>query len=77
VDEILGAHTMNPVSGDFSVGAAGFVCERGSRRPFRGATIAGNVRELFLAVAEVGVDLRFFGSIGAPSVLVRSLDVSA
>jgi PmbA protein len=77
VDEILGSHTMNPVSGDFSVGAAGFTIERGHRLPFRGATIAGNLGALFSAVAAVGSDLRFFGSVGAPSVLVRDLDLSA
>ena len=77
VDDILGSHTMNPVSGDFSVGASGFTIERGRRLPFRGATIAGNLGALFAAVAAVGSDLRFFGSVGAPSVLVRDLDLSA
>lgn len=77
VDDILGAHTMNPVSGDFSVGASGFICEGGRRRPFRGATIAGNIAALFLAIAAVGDDLKFFGSVAAPSVLVSALDLSA
>jgi PmbA protein len=77
VDDILGAHTMNPVSGDFSVGASGFVFEGGRRRPFRGATIAGNLGTLFAAIAEVGDDLRFFGSVAAPSVLVPALDLHA
>ena len=77
VDDILGAHTMNPVSGDFSVGASGFVFAGGRRRPFRGVTIAGNLGTLFASIAEVGDDLRFFGSIAAPSVLVSALDLSA
>jgi PmbA protein len=77
VDDILGAHTMNPVSGDFSVGASGFTLGRGGRRAFRGATIAGNLGTLFASIAAVGADLRFFGSVAAPSVLVRDLDLSA
>jgi PmbA protein len=77
VDDILGAHTMNPVSGDFSVGASGFICEGGGRRPFRGATIAGNLAALLASIAEVGDDLRFFGSVAAPSVLLSSLDLSS
>jgi PmbA protein len=77
VDDILGAHTMNPVSGDFSVGAAGFICAGGTRRPFRGVTIAGNLGKLFGSVAAVGNDLRFFGGVGAPSVLVAALDLSS
>ena len=77
VDDILGAHTMNPVSGDFSVGASGFICESGRRRPFRGATIAGNLGTLFASIAAVGDDLRFYGSVAAPSVLISALDLSA
>jgi len=77
VDDILGAHTMNPVSGDFSVGASGFVFTGGRRRPFRGATLAGNLGALFASIAEVGDDLRFFGSVAAPSVLVAALDLNA
>jgi PmbA protein len=77
VDDILGGHTMNPVSGDFSVGASGFIWEGGSRRPFRGATIAGNLGTLFASIAEVGDDLRFFGSVAAPSVLVSALELSS
>jgi PmbA protein len=77
VDDILGAHTMNPVSGDFSVGASGFICEKGERRPFRGATIAGNLLALFASIAAVGDDVRFFGSVAAPSVLIPALELSA
>lgn len=77
VDDILGAHTMNPVSGDFSVGASGRILGPGVARPFRGATIAGNLADLFRSIAEVGDDLRFFGGVAAPSVLVRDLDISA
>ncbi|HWR97033.1 MAG TPA: metallopeptidase TldD-related protein [Candidatus Methanoperedens sp.] len=77
VEDILGAHTMNPVSGDFSVGASGKILAGGAARPFRGATIAGNLGALFQAISAVGDDLRFFGGVGAPSVLVRELDISA
>jgi PmbA protein len=77
VDDILGAHTMNPVSGDFSVGASGRMLARGSSKPFRGATIAGNLGALFQSIDAVGDDLRFFGGVGAPSVLVRELDISS
>jgi PmbA protein len=77
VDDILGAHTMNPVSGDFSVGASGFTLGHGGRRPFRGATIAGNLGALFTSIAAVGSDLRFFGSVAAPSALIHDLDLSS
>jgi PmbA protein len=77
VGEVLGMHTANPISGDFSVGATGFWIEQGKMSyPVRGLAIAGNIRELLDAVDAVGRDLRFFGGKGAPTVRVRKLAVS-
>jgi PmbA protein len=77
VTELMGLHTANPVSGDFSVGAAGFKIEAGKvEHPVKGIAIAGNVVDLFANVLEVGNDFRFFGNMGAPSLLVETLAVS-
>ncbi len=77
VTELMGFHTANPVSGDFSVGATGFKIEAGKLdRPVKGVAIAGNLIELFANVLKVGDDFRFFGNTGAPSLLVESLSVS-
>lgn len=77
VTSVMGMHTANPISGDFSVGAAGFLIERGHvTRPIKGIAIAGNILELFCNVQKVGNDLRFFGAVGAPSLMVTALDVS-
>lgn len=77
VDSAMGVHTADPISGDFSFGAAGKLIENGVlTRPVRGVTIAGNVKDLFMNVARLGNDLRIFGSCGAPSVLVSELMVS-
>lgn len=76
VTEVMGAHTANPISGDFSVGATGFWIEKGKRAyPVREITIAGNVLELMKNVIAVGKDLRFFGRIGSPSLLVKELSI--
>jgi PmbA protein len=77
VTSVMGMHTANPISGDFSVGAAGFLIENGVvTSPVKGVAIAGNLMELFRNVEMVGNDLRFFGAVGAPSLRIASLDVS-
>lgn len=77
VSEVLGAHTADPVSGQFSLGASGFLVERGKiTRPVKSIAIAGQVVELFKSIKAVGSDLRFLGSTGAPSLLVAGMSVS-
>jgi PmbA protein len=74
---VMGMHTANPISGDFSVGAAGFLIENGVvTTPVKGIAIAGNILELFKSVEMVGNDLRFFGAVGSPSLRISALDVS-
>ena len=71
---LMGMHTANPISGDFSVGIEGLWIERGKLRlPFRGMTIAGNIRDWLRSLEEVGSDLRFFGSHGSPSLWVSKI----
>lgn len=77
VTEILGAHTANPVSGDFSFGASGILIEHGKfNRPVRGITIAGNFQQLLQKVCGVGNDLVFYGSQGAPTIRIAEISVS-
>ena len=77
ITEVMGMHTANPVSGDFSVGAAGFYIENGAvSYPVKGIAIAGNILELFRNVDGIADDLRFFGAIGSPALRLAVLDVS-
>ncbi len=74
--EFLGIHTADPVSGDFSVGAAGIRFDGGEERePIRGFAVSGNVLDLLTRVAEAGSDFRWFGNIGSPSLAVPAIDV--
>lgn len=75
--EIMGVHTANPVSGEFSVGAAGLWVERGEPvHPVRGVAIAGNILELLSSLDAVGDDRRFFGAVGSPTLRFREVTVS-
>ena len=73
---LMGMHTANPISGDFSVGAEGLWVEKGRlKHPFRGVMIAGNIRNWLQSLAEVGSDLRFFGRHGSASLRVNGLQL--
>ena len=74
VTEFLGLHTINPVSGDYSIGIKGASIEGGEfGGPFSGMTIAGNLKDLLFSVDLVGKDFAFYGSTGACSMLVRDI----
>ena len=77
VTEVMGMHTANPISGDFSLGVNGFLLKHGRKTtPVKGMAISGNIMELFNNVMAVGNDLRFYGTIGSPSLLIKTMDVS-
>lgn len=76
--EAMGVHTANPVSGDFSVGISGLWIEGGKiAYPVKEAIMSGNILELFKRIEGIGHDLRFYGKIGTPSLLIGQMDISA
>jgi PmbA protein len=77
IEEVLGVHTANPISGDFSLGAAGFWVERGMPiHPVKGIAISGNILDVFKSIEEVGMDFRFMGKLGSPSLRTSKLAIS-
>jgi len=68
--EVMGLHTADPVSGDFSVGISGRYIQDGELSfPLQGMTIAGNIWQLMNSIVAVGSDLKFYGSIGTPTIV--------
>jgi PmbA protein len=77
VEEVMGLHTVDPISGDFSLGCSGDWIDRGEKvHPVKSVAIAGNLFELFQGVVGIGKDLRFFGAVGTPSLLIKELLIS-
>ena len=77
VTDVIGAHTINPITGEFSVGAEGLWVEKGEEaHSVKGVAIAGSLHDLFKNVVEVGNDLRFVASAGSPTILISELQVS-
>ncbi|URW74602.1 metallopeptidase TldD-related protein [Sphingomonas donggukensis] len=75
VTEVIG-HGVNGVTGDYSLGAAGFLIERGEiTRPVSEFTIAGNLKAMFLALTPAS-DLEFRGSMNAPSLRIDGMMVA-
>lgn len=75
--ELMGLHTLDPVSGDFSLGAKGIRITNGILgEPVAGVTIAGNLLDLLGKASAVGSDQEFFGSVAASTLLVEDIAVA-
>lgn len=76
VTELLG-QGVNPVTGDYSRGAAGFWVEHGEiQYPVEEITIAGNLKEMFKGIVAVGSDVLVQGSRQCGSILIDRMSVA-
>ncbi len=76
VTEQLG-QGVNPVTGDYSRGAAGFWVENGViAYPVEEITIAGNLRDMFASIVAIGSDVDTRGSRHIGSLLVERMTVA-
>jgi len=76
VTELLG-HGINPVTGDYSRGAAGFWVEGGEIRfPVEEITIAGNLKDMFRGIAAIGNDVLVRSGRSCGSILVEKMTIA-
>jgi PmbA protein len=76
VTEMMG-QGVNPVTGDYSRGAAGFWVENGViDRPVHEITVAGNLREMYLGIVGLGDDLDLRGAIQCGSILIEQMTIA-
>lgn len=77
VTDVLGAHTANPISGDFSVEANNaFKIENGEiRDPVKKAMLSGNIFGLMKDASGVSGEIRQMGPFVIPKILARDLRV--
>ena len=79
ITDVQGLHSgANQISGDFSLGARGFLIEGGKvTRPVSQITVAGNFFELMKNVTAVASNLEFtFSSVASPDLLIGKLSVA-
>jgi PmbA protein len=76
VTELMG-QGVNLVTGDYSRGAAGYWVEGGEIRfPVEEITIAGNLKEMFKAIAAIGSDRLVRGGRSSGSILVENMTIA-
>ena len=75
VTETIG-HGTNLVTGDYSVGATGFLVEDGELKyPVNEITIAGNFNEMFKNIT-LANDLEFKYSVNSPTMMIDGMTVA-
>lgn len=77
VNSVIGAHTANPISGDFSVEARNsFMIKDGEiTSPIKSMMISGNIFELLKNIDGAGKDVRRMGNVITPTMRVSALKI--
>jgi PmbA protein len=76
VTELMG-QGVNLVTGDYSRGASGFWVENGViQYPVEEITIAGNLRDMYKQIVEIGCDVDKRGNIQTGSILVENMMIA-
>lgn len=79
IDDLSGIHAgLNPVTGDFSLQAGGFLIKNGKLdHPVNLITVAGNFFEMLKDVNDLGDDFKYnYSGVGSPSLFINELSIS-
>ena len=76
ITELMGLHTVDPVSGDLSVGASGIRIRGGElAESVDRMTFAGNLRDFLTRIEALGDDLHWYGSSAGLSMLLTDMSL--
>ena len=76
ITELMGLHTVDPVSGDLSVGASGIRIRGGElAESLDRMTFAGNLKDFLNRIAAVGNDLHWYGSSAGLSLMLSDMSL--
>jgi len=77
ITSLIGAHTANSISGDFSVEARNaFTIKNGEiSKPIKSVMISGNIFELLQKISGAGFDVRLVGGTVTPSIKLTDMKV--
>lgn len=74
ITEIMGLHTVDPVSGELSLGASGLCIRDGAlAEAVDRFTLSGNLLDFLTRIVGVGNDLRWFGTTAGLSLLLEEM----
>jgi PmbA protein len=76
ITDVMGLHTVDPVSGDLSVGASGVRIRGGElAESLDRMTFAGNLKDFLTRIVALGDDLRWYGSSAGLSILLEDISL--
>ena len=76
VTELIG-FGVNGVTGDYSRGASGLWIENGELSyPVEEITIAGNLKDMYLAIEMIGNDLAWRSTVAAPTIKISEMTIA-
>ncbi|BDH78985.1 hypothetical protein MTTB_03640 [Methanothermobacter tenebrarum] len=77
ITDVLGAHTANPISGDFSLEANNpFLIEKGEiKYPIKKAMISGNLFSILKQIKMIDSKIRQIGTFITPRILIETIRV--
>lgn len=79
IESVQGLHSgVNPISGDFSVGATGWLVEDGQRgAPIREFTIASTIQRMLKSIVAIGNDLEWLpGAVAGITIAIGDMSLS-
>ncbi len=77
INSIMGGHTIDTVSGNFSLGINGWFYNKGKViYPIKEVLMTGNLKELFYNVEYVCDDIEFYFNYGSPSLFIKNILIS-
>ncbi|MBK6685131.1 MAG: TldD/PmbA family protein [Deltaproteobacteria bacterium] len=78
VDELLGAHTLNGITGEVSLGATGNLIRGGALGPaFEGVTVAGDLLGLLSGPIKVGSEPTRYSRFRGPAILLPEVRIAS
>ena len=76
ITELMGLHTIDPISGDLSVGASGVRIRNGVlAESVDRMTFAGNLKDFLTRIVALGEDLKWYGSSAGLSILLEDISL--
>ena len=76
ITDIMGLHTVNPVSGDLSVGACGVMIRGGAlAESIDRITLACNLKDFLTKIVALGDDLKWYGNNAGLSLLLEDISL--
>ncbi len=77
VNSLMGLHTVDQVSGNFSLGINGWLMKDGAVvHPVKTALISGNIKTLLESISCICDDLKFYANFGSPTLIVNDILVA-